>query len=121
MTDAFNHQGPRERSADRDPAAGTAPARSVLAELGEATWSDEDGLSYEVALASINEVIGAYSGLIGREEASPHPDTTKLAAWRQAKLAWAQKLRVLTPADPPAVQAARHEAAEALRSLSHHG
>ncbi|ADB35604.1 hypothetical protein Kfla_6612 [Kribbella flavida DSM 17836] len=122
MKDSFNTGEPRPRPTAGISNEGDSPnSESILGGLGKATWSEEEGVSYEVALNVINEVVGAYSGLIGREEASPSPNATKIAAWRQAKIAWAQRQRDLSPADPQAVQAVRQEAADLLRTLSDHG
>jgi hypothetical protein len=108
MSDNNNHEKPQQ----------TDPPRSVLEGLGQATWSEEDGVSYEVAIEGINHVIGAYSGLIGEEENTETPDTAKIAAWRQAKLDWAGRRRALSPDDTAAVQAVRRETADLLRDLS---
>lgn len=115
MTDSPESGNPPPRPA---PAGGRKSSDGVLAGLGKSTWSEEEGVSYEVALDIVNEVVGAYSGLIGREEAAPSPDAAKIANWRQAKLAWAQKRRELSPTDPQAVASVRREAAYLLRTLS---
>ena len=122
MSDSFNAEEPRPRpTAESSKDGGSQGSQSILDGLGKASWSEEEGVSYEVALDMVNEVVGAYSGLIGREEASPSPDTAKIAAWRQAKVVWAHKRRDLSPADPQAVQAVRREAADLLRTLTERG
>lgn len=116
MEDSFDSKGDRPQPAG---GSGASPSdESILAGLGEADWSQDDAVAYEVALDIVNEIIGAYSGLIGREEASPSPDATRIAAWRQAKLAWARRRNDLSPADPQTVQAVRLEGADLLRTLS---
>jgi hypothetical protein len=117
MTDSPEFGNPRPRSAT---SADGKSSDSVLTGLGKATWSEEEGVSYEVALDVINDVVGAYSGLIGREEASPDPDGAKIASWRRVKVAWAHKRRELSPADPKAVASVRREAAGLLRTPSDH-
>lgn len=86
MIESSDSDRPRPRP-DASGVEKLAGSESVLAGLGKASWSEEQGVSYEVALDSVNEVIGAYSGLIGREEASTEPDAAKVADWRQAKVA----------------------------------
>jgi hypothetical protein len=116
MDDSFDPEAGRLRPAD---SSGDSPSgESTLAGLGKATWSEEEGVSYEAALDIVNEIVGAYSGMIGREEAAPSPDATRIAAWRQAKLSWARRRNDLSPADPQAVQAVRLEGADLLRTLS---
>ena len=80
---------------------------SVLGRLGAVTWSPEDGVAYEVALEGINQVVGAYSGLIGREEASDSPDITAIDSWRTAQGEWASIRRALSPADIDGVKRVR--------------
>jgi zeta toxin len=67
----------------------------VLAELGSASWSVEEAVRYEVALEGAAQVIGFYSDLIAREEATGTVDA--IARWRQAQQAWAVRQRELTP------------------------
>ena len=105
---------------ERDDASSTSPgpSRSVLEGIGTSPWAEEEGVSYEVALEAVNRVVGAYSGLIGEEESAAAPDADKIAAWRQAKLEWADRRRALSPDDAAAVQAVRREAAYLLRELT---
>lgn len=98
--------------------ASPAASRSVLEGIGSAAWSEEEGVSYEVAIESINLVVGAYSGLIGDEENAAAPDAGRIAAWREAKLEWAARRRALSPGDEAAVRAVRREAADLLRELT---
>ena len=93
-------------------------SRSAVEGLGQTTWSEAEGVSYEVAIESINSVIGAYSGLIGDEELAETPDAAKIAEWRQAKLEWADRRRALSPNDTAAVQAVRQETAALLADLT---
>jgi predicted hotdog family 3-hydroxylacyl-ACP dehydratase len=109
---------PGQQDVTPAPSASPDASRSVLEGIGSAAWSEEDGVSYEVALEDINRVVGAYSGLIGDEENAASPDAGKIAAWRQAKLEWAARRRALSPGDAVAVQAVRREAADLLRELT---
>ncbi|MFI5711784.1 hypothetical protein [Kribbella sp. NPDC051620] len=95
----------------------TSPEDSVLANLGQATWTAEEGVSYEVAVEGINLVIGAYSGLIGREEATAEPDRAKIENWIQEQHAWSDRRRALSPADQEAVRAVRQECRALLATL----
>jgi hypothetical protein len=90
---------------------------SILGNLGPVTWSEQDAADYEVALEGINHLIGEYSGLIGREERSEHPDEVAIAAWRLEQQEWAKLRQTLTPADPAAVQAAQDRYRELLSVL----
>lgn len=80
---------------------------SVLSRLGAVTWSPEDGVAYEVAVEGINQVVGAYSGLIGREEASDSPDLAAIESWLSAQGEWANIRRALSPTDPDGVARVR--------------
>lgn len=91
---------------------------SVLASgLGQTSWSAEEGVSYEVALEGINQVIGAYSGLIGRAESAAESDQEAIDRWTSEQRAWADRRRTLSPADPEAVQAVRQECITLLAAL----
>jgi hypothetical protein len=90
---------------------------SVLSRLGPVTWSWNDGIAYEVALEGINQVVGAYSGLIGREEASESPDTEAIGSWRAARSEWTRRRKALSPADRAGVDQARAEASALLAEL----
>jgi hypothetical protein len=90
---------------------------SVLAGLEAATWSPEDGVAYEVALEGINQVVGAYSALIGREEASDTPDAAAIESWRTAQGEWAQKRRALSPVDRAGVDQVRAACSALLAEL----
>jgi hypothetical protein len=80
---------------------------SVSRRLGAVTWSPEDGVAYEVALEGINQIVGAYSGLIGREEASESPDVAAIESWHTAQGEWASIRKALSPADPDGVKRVR--------------
>ncbi|GHG05429.1 hypothetical protein ACFFSH_38620 [Streptomyces filamentosus] len=88
---------------------------SVLANMGAATWSAEDGTAYEVALEGINHVVGAYSGRI--REARAAGDSEGVRVFLQERTAWSQKRRSLSPVDRRTVDALTAEAAEVLASL----
>jgi hypothetical protein len=90
---------------------------SVLAGMGQVTWSAEEGVSHEVALEGVNQVIGAYAGLIGRAESAAEPDRDAIEAWGAEQHAWAARRRALSPADPEAVQATLQECATLLATL----
>jgi hypothetical protein len=90
---------------------------SVLARIGTATWSPEDGVAYEVAVEAINQVVGAYSGLIGREEATDSPDATAIESWRTARGEWARRRRALSPADRAGVDRVLEECSALLPEL----
>jgi predicted hotdog family 3-hydroxylacyl-ACP dehydratase len=90
---------------------------SVLARVEPATWSPEDGTAYEVALEGINQVIGAYSALIGRAEASDALDSAAIESWRTAQGEWAQKRRALSPADRAGVAQVRAACSALLAEL----
>ena len=81
--------------------------QSVVGRLGAVTWSPEDGVSYEVALEGINQVVGAYSRLIGREEASDSPDVAAIESWRTAQGEWVNIRKELSPADTDGVKRVR--------------
>ncbi|MFF6903312.1 hypothetical protein [Streptomyces hydrogenans] len=88
---------------------------SVLASMGTATWSAEDGTAYEVALEGINHVVGAYSGRI--REAREAGDGEKALVLLEERAAWSKKRRSLSPADRSAVDALTAESAEVLANL----
>lgn len=90
---------------------------SVLSRLGPVTWSWNDGVAYEVALEGINQVVGAYSGLIAREEASENPDTEAIESWRTARSEWVRERKALSPSDRAAVDQVRAESAALLAQL----
>lgn len=90
---------------------------SVLSRLGPVTWSWDDGIAYEVALEGINQVVGAYSGLIGREEASENPDHAAIDAWVAAQNTWEDRREALSPADRAGVDRARAECVSLLAEL----
>ncbi|MGW4699800.1 hypothetical protein [Streptomyces sp. NPDC004285] len=88
---------------------------TVLAWMGTASWSAEEGTAYEVALEGINHVVGAYSGLIARaEKAGDSAWASELASEQGA---WAARRMSLTPADPNAVAAVTAESARTLARL----
>jgi hypothetical protein len=93
---------------------------SVLDHLGTISWSADDGVAYEVALESINQVIGAYSCLIGRENSATTPDLEAIAGWRREQQRWSARRRQLSPADPDEVAAVRRECAALLVQLTGH-
>jgi hypothetical protein len=96
---------------------GSAEDESVLARLGPVTWSPEDGIAYEVALEGINQVVGAYSALIGREEAAEIPDIAAIESWQAAQAEWANTRRTLSPEDRAAVERVRAECSTLLAEL----
>jgi hypothetical protein len=89
----------------------------VLARLEPVTWSPEDGIAYEVALEGINQVVGAYSGLIGREEASENPDTAAIESWSAAQGEWVHRRETISPGDRAGVDRVRAECSALLREL----
>ncbi|MFI8101232.1 hypothetical protein [Streptomyces sp. NPDC086023] len=88
---------------------------AVLGSLGPAAWSEEDGRAYEVALDGINQVVGAYSGLIAAAERAGEAD--RVRGLRQEQARWSAKRLDLTPADRQEVDAITAEAAGVLRGL----
>ena len=101
----------------RDAPMSHGEDESVLAGLQAATWSPEDGVAYEVALEGINQIVGAYSGLIGREEASDNPAAAAIGAWRAAQSEWARRRRSLSPDDRAGVEQVLEECAALLTEL----
>jgi len=85
-------------------AAGGGGDQSVLGAMGPVTWSLEDGVAYEVALELIQQVVGAYSALIAKEESSEVPDTTVIESWERVQGRWAGRGRELHPADRRGVE-----------------
>ncbi|MFE5592320.1 hypothetical protein [Streptomyces sp. NPDC056549] len=88
---------------------------AVLAGMGTASWSAEEGTAYEVALEGISHVVGAYSGLISRAEKAG--DSTRARQLAAEQGAWAARRKSLTPADPAAVAVVTAEAAQTLAQL----
>jgi hypothetical protein len=88
---------------------------SVLQNLEPATWSTEDGEAYEVALESINHVVGAYSGLIA--EAETAADAKRVETLTAEQRRWSARRRILTPADRAEVDAVTAECARLLVEL----
>ena len=80
-------------------ARGGGEDRPVLAGLGPVSWSPEDGVAYEVALEVIQQVIGAYSALIAKEESRAASDASLIESWEQEQGRWAGRGRELDPAD----------------------
>lgn len=71
----------------------------VLAALGPVAWALEDGVAYEVALEVIQQVVGAYSALIAKEESADAPNTLAIEAWEREQGQWVRTGRELSPAD----------------------
>jgi hypothetical protein len=94
------------------PGMGAHPG--VLTELGQAPWSAEEAVAYEVALEGVNQVIAFYSGLIGQEESAAEPDSAAIAGWRGEQQAWAARRRRLSPLDTEAVRSIRDEGEDLL-------
>src|SRR5262249_23688942 len=90
---------------------------SVLSRLGPVTWSWNDGIAYEVALEGINQVVGAYGGLIGRGGASDDPDREAIESWVAAQNEWEDKRESLSPADRIGVDRVKAECAALLAEL----
>lgn len=60
-------------------------------------WSSQESVNYEAALEAINELIGAYSARIAREEAKVTPDLAAVASWEAETDACVQAQRNLDP------------------------
>ncbi|GGY71403.1 hypothetical protein GCM10010363_60900 [Streptomyces omiyaensis] len=88
---------------------------SVLAGMGEATWSAEDGTAYEVALEGTHHVVGAYSRLIA--EAEEAGDTERARILGEEQGAWAARRADLSPADRATVDAVTAECTQELARL----
>ncbi|WP_331720388.1 hypothetical protein [Streptomyces sp. NBC_00209] len=87
----------------------------VLAGMGTASWSAEDGVAYEVALEGINHVVGAYSGLIA--QARKAGDSARVDELLAEQSAWSAKRGSLGPEDRAGVDALTAESAQALERL----
>ncbi|MBV6700220.1 hypothetical protein KV557_24475 [Kitasatospora aureofaciens] len=88
----------------------------VLGGLGTATWTHEEGISYEVALEGINHVVGAYAGLIARKRTTD-PESPAITAWKEQQEAWERRRRSLHADDHQAVAAVRAECKALLPRL----
>ncbi|MFB7591909.1 hypothetical protein [Streptomyces sp. NPDC056169] len=88
---------------------------AVLADMGTASWSAEDGTAYEVALEGISHVVGAYSGLIAR--AKKAGDIGRVAELAAAQGAWAARRKSLIPEDRAGVDTVTGESAQMLKQL----
>jgi hypothetical protein len=84
--------------------AGGGGDQSVLSAMGPVTWSPEDGVAYEVALELMQQVVGACSALIAKEESAEAPDTTVIESWERVQGRWAGRERELHPADRRGVE-----------------
>jgi hypothetical protein len=89
-------------------------AVNVLAELGPATWSAPQAISYEVAQEGIRQAIGYYAELIAQEETAAEPDATAIDGWRAEQVAWAARGSELTPLDTKAIKRVRAAADDLL-------
>ncbi|MGW2477234.1 hypothetical protein [Streptomyces sp. NPDC001665] len=88
---------------------------SVLAGMGTASWSAQDGVAYEVALEGINHVVAAYSGLIAQaRKAGNSVRGDELLAEQSA---WSAKRGSLAPEDRAGVDALTADSAQVLERL----
>jgi hypothetical protein len=60
-------------------------------------------VAYEAAIEAINGAVGAYTALIGAEEARPEPDQRAIAAAGEGRAGCARWREQLDPADRAAV------------------
>ena len=97
--------------------AGRGEGEPVLAGLGPVTWSAEDSVAYEVALEVIQQVVGAYSALIAKEERKRAPDESRVGSWRGERRRWQERGRSLAPDDRREVERVSAECAVLLRGL----
>ncbi|TDD13117.1 hypothetical protein E1218_34950 [Kribbella turkmenica] len=56
-------------------------------------------VAYEVAIEGTGHAIAFYAELIANEEATENPDREGIGRWRAEQRAWADRRRVLSPAD----------------------
>jgi hypothetical protein len=89
-------------------------AINVLAELGTATWSPPQAVSYEVAQEAIRQAVGYYAQLVAQEESAAEPDTAAIEGWRAEQVAWAGRLDELNPLNTREVKRIRAAADELL-------
>lgn len=58
---------------------------SVLSGLQPFEWSDEQSVSYEVALELVSQVVGGFEALINREQGKASPDDELIRDWNAAE------------------------------------
>ncbi|GHE71903.1 hypothetical protein GCM10018785_45200 [Streptomyces longispororuber] len=92
---------------------GSEEPESIVRDMGTATWSAEDGTSYEVALDGINYVVGIFSALITEAESAGDP--ARAQELREQQASWSARRRSLSPADRAGVEAVFSECARLLR------
>jgi len=58
---------------------------SVMDRMTPLDYSSDDGVALEVAIETINEVVGAYNARLYAEQAKPEPDASVVAKLRKAR------------------------------------
>jgi hypothetical protein len=90
---------------------------SVLEGLRPFAWSNEQSVSYEVALELISQVVAEYNGLISRERAKESPRTERIAAWTASKQEHIAQRRALQVDDTASVARLHAESTQLLHEL----
>jgi hypothetical protein len=90
---------------------------SVLEGLRPFGWSNEESVSYEVALELITQVVAEYNGLIYKERAKEFPDAERIAAWTASKQEYIAQRRALQVDDTASVAIFHAESTRLLHEL----
>lgn len=93
------------------------PQPPVVDRLEPFVWSSDEALAYEAAIEAINRAVGAYTGLIAKEQTQPSPDQGALERWRSARRACHADRVALRADDTEAVARTRMEYAQLVERI----
>jgi hypothetical protein len=92
-------------------------SKSPLEDLQPFAWSDEQSVSYEVALELISQVVAGYEALIDREESKDSPDADALQKWNVAEDHYIAQREALRLDDAEGIERLRAECVELIRKI----